>query len=306
MRTKGFLPREILGKAHGLGKSELAWKPEDVKDVLEAARLAGVASTWGSFQYRPSGLVCDVWWIEFHSERQHFREEWTDYVNRSAGELYRAFTKTLREVDFEKEAHWFEALEQRMDRGEDVVKDLYVLLYFAEPGRRPSMTYVLPRDQFSLYFSPFLLNRSIILDGHHVWRLKEVEEVIAAARDSGIACIGVTPLIARTPESRELIFLALAATGRDRVESWGNFVVRSGYEVGEQFRELVEKSDFSSEYNRHKSPEDPEWSEEDVMENLWFLVSFETAGEGAGQGWGATGGVCSWIPGKDGITFVRK
>ncbi len=104
------LPSEILAKAFRAPNGELAWRPDDVPEVIEAFVGLGQA-VWGAelwWVQRPSwmGLVPTsdgsppgVW--SWEPAPQTRDEAWSDYVERTAGETREA----MRVLDLESWVH---------------------------------------------------------------------------------------------------------------------------------------------------------------------------------------------------------
>ncbi|RIJ31292.1 hypothetical protein [Henriciella algicola] len=62
-RAEQSLPKAILEKS-SLRGLEYAWHPDDIPEVIEAARVAGLKSLGGQLQFRLPDATCEIYWIE--------------------------------------------------------------------------------------------------------------------------------------------------------------------------------------------------------------------------------------------------
>ena len=61
--SEAHLPEVILRKATGRG-NEYAWHPDDIPEVIETARQAGLVNLGGQLQFRLPGATCEIYYIE--------------------------------------------------------------------------------------------------------------------------------------------------------------------------------------------------------------------------------------------------
>ena len=68
-RPERHLPHGLLGRA-SLAGNEYAWRVEDIPEVIEAARQAGLVGLGGQLPFRlpgPGGGTCDCYWVEVNT-----------------------------------------------------------------------------------------------------------------------------------------------------------------------------------------------------------------------------------------------
>ena len=126
------LPPETLSRAIRSG-NEYAWRLRDVPGVIDAAESAGLANLGGQPQFIYPDGTCELYWIDVSSHDRSIEESWADYVRRSAIEVKAEFMRVCEETDFVTEAHTFEFLVEKSEKGEDVISHLWFVLYFKSP-----------------------------------------------------------------------------------------------------------------------------------------------------------------------------
>src|SRR3989339_449983 len=94
------LPKELLEKTSKDG-NELAWKLNDVEEVVVTAEKLGLANLGGQAQFIfPEGIY-ELYWIEIDTSGKNQDEDWLQYVNRSNHEFLRLFKEKVLKKDFE-------------------------------------------------------------------------------------------------------------------------------------------------------------------------------------------------------------
>lgn len=94
------LPRELLHRA-SLGGNEYAWRLDDIPQVIEAARAAGLLNRGGQLQFRIPGHTCEAYWVSVYPNRSVRKElPWDELVQRTAIETRARFYDLYLEHDF--------------------------------------------------------------------------------------------------------------------------------------------------------------------------------------------------------------
>src|SRR5271154_6028933 len=57
------LPKMLLWRA-SLRNGEYAWRINDIPEVIEAARMAGLVNIGGQLQFRVPEAICECYWVE--------------------------------------------------------------------------------------------------------------------------------------------------------------------------------------------------------------------------------------------------
>lgn len=97
------LPVELLEKSIQSG-SEYGWRQNDVLDVIEAARKAGLAIEGGLVQYVFEEGTCELYWLHYFTDEIKKGENFAAYANRTAREASERFKKVISGHDIKKEA----------------------------------------------------------------------------------------------------------------------------------------------------------------------------------------------------------
>jgi hypothetical protein len=99
-----YLPKELLDRASLRGK-EYAWRVDDIPEVIEAARRAGLVSIGGQLQFRlPDGGTCECYWVEVDTYQSVSKElPWAERVARTAEVALADFMRLASEYDFLEE-----------------------------------------------------------------------------------------------------------------------------------------------------------------------------------------------------------
>jgi hypothetical protein len=120
-----------------------------------------------------------------------------------------------------------------------------------------------------------LLSKASLQGNEYAWRIADVAEVIAAARDLGLATLG-GQIQFRTPDGIcELYWLSADADERRPGEDWLAFVARSADQVLWLFTRLVADTDFIAEGVRTFSYRAELRSRgHELNEYLYFAMSF--------------------------------
>ncbi|OGC07112.1 hypothetical protein A2230_03935 [candidate division WOR-1 bacterium RIFOXYA2_FULL_36_21] len=125
------LPKELLEKTSKYG-NELAWKLNDVEEVVVAAEKLGLANLGGQAQFIfPEGIY-ELYWIEIDTNGKTQDEDWLQYVSRSNHEFLRLFKEKILKTDFLKEAQNWPALKAKIDQSINILDCLYFVIYFVD------------------------------------------------------------------------------------------------------------------------------------------------------------------------------
>ncbi|OGC21053.1 hypothetical protein A3J90_00645 [candidate division WOR-1 bacterium RIFOXYC2_FULL_37_10] len=125
------LPKELLEKTSKDG-NELAWKLNDVEEVVVTAEKLGLANLGGQAQFIfPEGIY-ELYWIEIDTSGKNQDEDWLQYVNRSNHEFLRLFKEKVLKTDFLKEAKNWPALKAKIDQSINILDYLYFVIYFVD------------------------------------------------------------------------------------------------------------------------------------------------------------------------------
>lgn len=125
------LPEDLLRKASITSGGEHAWRMEDVKQVIHAARDAGLACLGGQVQFQFHDGTCEGYWINYDPSERRRGEPWVDYVARSADETTAAFDRVCQKTDFRQVACQFDFARRRIEgEGCDPRDHLWFPLYF--------------------------------------------------------------------------------------------------------------------------------------------------------------------------------
>jgi hypothetical protein len=135
-----LLPPSILAKG-SLRGNEYAWQFGDVKDVVAAARAAGLATLGGQAQFRLPDGICEMYWLDADASYRRPGEPWSAFVGRSADEVLAAFREKVVPADFLAEAQRWPFLCTKIEEGLNVLDYLCFVLSFqtersALPQRR--------------------------------------------------------------------------------------------------------------------------------------------------------------------------
>lgn len=99
-RSEKQLPAEILERAH-VQSGELAWRPSDIPDVIEAAKRANLVSLGGNLQVRvPSGKLGESIYASVDTGRIPDDMPWERRVEETAKAALNDFLSLQRECDF--------------------------------------------------------------------------------------------------------------------------------------------------------------------------------------------------------------
>ena len=111
-----LLPEAVRHKAAVSDGGEHAWRQQDVDDVLQEARAAGLACLGGQVQFQTPEGIAEAYWLNFDPQPQLERETWSDYVSRSSDEALEGFRRLCRDADFRSVARDWEFIATKMDR----------------------------------------------------------------------------------------------------------------------------------------------------------------------------------------------
>lgn len=121
-----------------------------------------------------------------------------------------------------------------------------------------------------------LSRASISSGGEHAWKMEDIPEVIAAAREAGLANLGGQPQFRGLFGTAELFWLGFSPVERKPNESWQSYVDRSASETLAAFREIVSSTDFQREGCENWIPiKEAKDKGVKLSEHLWFVLYFE-------------------------------
>jgi hypothetical protein len=125
------LPKDILTKTSISPGGEHTWKMEDIPEVIEAARIVGLANLGGQPQFQGPIGIAETYWLNFEPTERNANEIWHSYVDRSATETLAAFKNLCRSTDFEREGceNWLH-IEEAKEKGINPTEHLWFVLYF--------------------------------------------------------------------------------------------------------------------------------------------------------------------------------
>ena len=139
MNSEELLPQTVLSKASLRGK-EYAWRKDDVKEAILAARQQNLATLGGEVQFRIPNGTCELYWLNFDPADKSDSEIWQDYVVQSAHECITNFNDLCMTTDFVKLGKEnFEVL-RNMSETEDIGIYLCFVLYFVTEEQYNGLT----------------------------------------------------------------------------------------------------------------------------------------------------------------------
>jgi hypothetical protein len=116
---------------------------------------------------------------------------------------------------------------------------------------------------------------SITPGGEYAWRQADFEEVVDAARNAGLGCLGGQVQFQATEGTCEAYWLQYDPDERRADEPWQDYVSRSARETLEAFERLCRQSDFrvvAREWETLRTKMDREGY--DPISDLWFVLYF--------------------------------
>lgn len=127
-----YLPREIIAKADLRG-GEYAWRVNDIPEVIEAARKAGLINMGGQLQFRfPDGGTCECYWLDVDAFKAVPPSlTWDDLVAQTAGVALAEFSRLVSERDFLEEGRraFGKFLDEAEMRGENQSEMMWFVWY---------------------------------------------------------------------------------------------------------------------------------------------------------------------------------
>lgn len=125
------LPKELISIASITEGGEHAWKMNDIPKVIEAARIAGLANLGGQPQFQGPIGTAEPYWLNFDPSDRKAKENWQQYVDRTAEETLEEFNRICKETDFEKEGinNW-KNIKEAKEKGLNINEYLWFVLYF--------------------------------------------------------------------------------------------------------------------------------------------------------------------------------
>lgn len=126
------------------------------------------------------------------------------------------------------------------------------------------------------FLPPEILQRATLRGNEYAWSLKDVPDVIAAARSCGLATLGGN-IQFRIPEGTcDLYWLTVESSSRSEGEAWPTYVVRSAEEVLVQLERVQAHSDFTTEARNFEILAAKQASGENLNEFLCLVLYFNT------------------------------
>ena len=113
-----------------LNGEEYAWPLPALPAALDAAIRESIACLGGQFQFRLPDGTYEMYWINADSTDRGRDEPWSDYAERSVGEVRAAFERLVRETDFRAQVQQWPALAKTPSSREDVLGGLVFCAYF--------------------------------------------------------------------------------------------------------------------------------------------------------------------------------
>jgi hypothetical protein len=94
------LPAEVLARATRSG-NEFGWPVEDIPQVVEAARVAGLVNIGGQLQFIMPGATCECYCIDVDTSEQAPESlPWSERVQASSAAALAAFQQLREKTDF--------------------------------------------------------------------------------------------------------------------------------------------------------------------------------------------------------------
>jgi hypothetical protein len=125
------LPLSLRNKASISTGGEHAWRKENIEEVIQAARVAGLATIGGQVQFQFPDGTCEAYWLCYSASSQAADESWATYVERSAQQVVIQFNQLCATTDFVREAMQWEFIRQKVQTGRiDPLDHLWFVLYF--------------------------------------------------------------------------------------------------------------------------------------------------------------------------------
>jgi hypothetical protein len=98
-----LLPPDVANGAT-LSDNEYGWRVSAFPEALNAAKSHGLVCLGGQFQFRLSGSIYEMYWLNADSTDRRSGETWADYAHRSCSEVLDKFNQLVSKTDFAKEA----------------------------------------------------------------------------------------------------------------------------------------------------------------------------------------------------------
>jgi hypothetical protein len=114
--------------------------------------------------------------------------------------------------------------------------------------------------------------------GEHAWRMDDVEDVIAAAREARLACLGGQVQFRFDDGTCAAYWVNYDPADRKLGEAWNDYVDRSANETRDAFQRVCRETDFRQlacdwEFIRTKMDE----GGCDPVNHLWFMLYFKAS-----------------------------
>jgi hypothetical protein len=133
----GLLPAELLEGATLRG-NEYGWRPECFPNALAIAEVSGYACIGGQFEFRLVDGTYEMYWLAADASNRVDEESWSDYCQRSCGEVRKRFERLMQGTDFRGQVSEFQSLKARMIAGFDPLSTLVFVAYFVGEGEGAS------------------------------------------------------------------------------------------------------------------------------------------------------------------------
>jgi hypothetical protein len=111
--------------------NEYGCRQDDFIEILNFAKNVPMACIGGQVQYIFENATCELYWINYVSNKREENEKWVDYCNRSNNECIKIFEDIIKTINFNEEAANFNPyLKEKIEKGYDIEKNKIFILYF--------------------------------------------------------------------------------------------------------------------------------------------------------------------------------
>ncbi len=128
------LPKHILDKAIKNG-NEYGWKEVDLIDVINSAVDNDLAIIGGQVQFVFEDGTCELYWLNYDSNKRSKNENWFEYTKRTAKECIEKLKRVVsRNIELEALEN-FDFLKEKKAKGIEIYDNLIFILYFEEEAK---------------------------------------------------------------------------------------------------------------------------------------------------------------------------
>lgn len=122
---------------------------------------------------------------------------------------------------------------------------------------------------------PAILAKASVRGNEYAWDLSDIEEVINAGQDCGLATLGGQAQF-RVPDGTcEMYWICAKSAPRVQEEPWTHYVQRSANEVLLQIRQIITNTDFRSEASQWPLLLERMQQGDEILNYLCFVLYFE-------------------------------